>query len=211
MSSYNPGAMPTFLSTCKVINIPPSNTHLNLAELSWLPTCWLHLVSLSFLEAHVLHRLLNCGCTRVRTWRPFACLQHSVDLRTGSAPLCRGLKSIGGLPMTFKSLPTVVQTSFLPDRSKCLNKTSASFSKNLAHLSLFRTTSSSHSNISVTLVGKMLLVSLMSRCLCSTGCTQRSQTGCRLRRSCSYTGACGDPVTAQTSYFPWRHSIGRLC
>lgn len=115
MSSYNPGAMPTFLSTCKVINIPPSNTHLNLAELSWLPTCWLHLVSLSFLEAHVLHRLLNCGCTRVRTWRPFACLQHSVDLRTGSAPLCRGLKSIGGLPMTFKSLHTVVQTSFLPD------------------------------------------------------------------------------------------------
>lgn len=95
MSSDNPGAMPAFLSIGKVISFHPA-THLNLAEPSWLSTGRLHLVSLSFLEACLLWRLLNYDCTRVRTkyfgdFCMAAWVCGCVDF--GCAQLYRGLKS----------------------------------------------------------------------------------------------------------------------
>ena len=95
MSSDNPGAMPAFLSIGKVISFHPA-THLNLAEPSWLSTGRLHLVSLSFLEACLLRRLLNYDCSRVRTkyfgdFCMAAWVCGCVDF--GCAQLYRGLKS----------------------------------------------------------------------------------------------------------------------
>lgn len=117
MSSDNPGAMPVFLSIGKAISFHPA-THLKLAEPSWLPTGWLHLVSPSFLEAHLLWRLLNYDCTRVRT-KYFGdfCMSAWVCgcADFGSVQLYRGLKSIEELWRTVGSLHTVLQNLFLPD------------------------------------------------------------------------------------------------
>lgn len=108
MSSDNLGAMPVFLSISKVVSFHPA-TRLKLAEPSWLLMGWLHLVSISFLEAHLLWRLLNYDCTRVRT-KYFGDFCMSVwvcgcaDL--GSVLLYRGLKSTEELRRTLGSLHT---------------------------------------------------------------------------------------------------------
>ena len=108
MSSDNPGAMPVFLSIGKVISFHPA-THLKLAEPFWLLMGWLHLVSLSLLEAHLLWRLLNWqhqGENKI-FWRLLhVCIWVCGCADLGSVPLYRGLKSIEELWRILGSLHT---------------------------------------------------------------------------------------------------------